>query len=77
MTMERRAVTLSGWAMVVVTFVLLAGGCYLAWRGLMGNDRVGAAGILIALLGGLSCHGFFTLQPNEGFAFFLGIKGPG
>lgn len=69
---ERLMGTLSGWGVLPATTSLFAAGAWLLWKAAVGLDPWwAAAGVGLELLAGLSCMGYFTLQPNEAAVLLL------
>ncbi len=70
---------MNGWFMLAVTIVLLLGGLALVIYSIVQGVKHQQApplgllftGLGLELLGGLSCGGFFTLQPNEARVLIL------
>lgn len=79
-SVERPAHTLPGPAAFVAVLIVTAVGVLMVWAGISGAVRepvttleivVAVAGLLVALVAGGSCLGFFVVQPNQGDVLIL------
>ena len=82
MNREKSIGSLNGWAALPVTIALFAGGVYLFIQFIRSAEQASTAHVLpnfwflgwaigLALLGGFTCGGYFTLQPNEARVLIL------
>jgi regulator of protease activity HflC (stomatin/prohibitin superfamily) len=82
MSREKTVRVLNGWAMLLVVIVVFLVGAALTWAFVGSaieaerhhqapNLYLLLGSVLVLLLGGFLCVGFFTLQPNEGCVLIL------